>query len=302
MKLNEGKGRAVTVGVFDGLHLGHQKLLKRLKTEAEREGLEPTVLTFRESVGREKLIQSPERKYRILREMGLETVGVEFEDFRKMEAEDFVKKVLIKKLNMMLFVSGEDFRFGKDREGSVETMKQLGDMFDFKVETVSAVGIDGERVSSSRIRKLIEKGKIKEAGKLLDRPPVYSSETIPGSGRGKKMGFPTVNLRLDERLVIPEEGIYAGMYKLKGKTGKTAVYIGRRPTFGEEKLSMEAYLLGEELEERPERLTVGLVERIRPDKKFSGEEELKKWMEKDVEKVESLVGKEELKDIKEFLG
>jgi riboflavin kinase/FMN adenylyltransferase len=288
----QSRPTAVTVGVFDGVHLGHRTLIDRLQAT----GLMPTVLTFDPhpaevlSPGTHpRLITTIDERLDLFADAGVELVGVvNLAEIRHMHPEQFVKEVLEKRLAMTAMVMGTDFHFGKDRAGDVGFLRRAGAAQGFKVDVVELRTMDGV-VSSSGIRALIEVGDVRVAAVLLGSRYHLSNVVIDGDKRGREIGFPTANLAPPERKVIPAHGVYAALAVLRGERYQAAVNVGVRPTFGQSDLVIEAHLLDFSGDAYGERMSLEFVERLRPELKFEGVAELVEQMSTDVEEVRGLL-------------
>ena len=286
---------AVTVGVFDGVHLGHRTLIDRLRAT----GLVPTVLTFDPhpaevlSPGTHpRLITSIDERLALLEGAGVELVGVlDLAEIRHLHPGEFVTQVLEERLAMAAMVMGTDFHFGKDRSGDVAFLQSAGDQSGFKVEVVELQTVDGI-VSSSGIRALLESGDVRQAAVLLGSRYRMSNVVVHGDKRGREIGFPTANLEPPDRKVIPGTGVYAAFASLLGQRHQAAVNVGVRPTFGGGELVVEAYLLDFNDDCYGETMTLEFVERLRPELKFAGVPELVEQMTDDVVKVRDILSAE----------
>lgn len=284
--------RALTVGVFDGVHLGHRVILDRLAAAP----YPSTVLTFDPhpaevlSPGTHpRLITTIEERIRLLKEAGVETVGVlDLSEIRHLEPEEFVSQVLVAKLGVRVLVVGSDFQFGRDRAGDCEFLRQAGRRHGFEVEVVHLVESDGV-VSSSRIRRLIEEGDVATAATLLGSRYRLSNVVIAGDRRGREMGFPTANLKPPDRKVIPDRGVYAVFAELDGEMLPAAVNVGVRPTFGGTELLIEAFILEFDRDIYGSVLQLEFVERLRPELEFEGAAALVAAMHEDVARTRQVL-------------
>jgi riboflavin kinase/FMN adenylyltransferase len=298
-----GPGTAVTIGAYDGVHLGHRALLCDLSELARARDLSTVVVTFDRhpaSIVRPdsapKLLTDLEQKLELLAECGIDrTVVVPFDKERSNEsAEDFVKEVLVDELSARLVVVGEDFHFGKDRRGNVSMMSELGRGFGFGVIGVGLTGDDGNAVSSTRIRGLVAQGDMERAAALLGRPHEVRGPVVRGDGRGgAELGFPTANVQVAEEIALPADGMYAGYFtRADGTEHQAAIYVGRRPTFyepGSAPVLVEAYLLHFEGDLYGEAVRVKFLHRLRGDARYESAEALIEQMHKDVEETERLL-------------
>ncbi len=285
-------GAAVAVGVFDGVHRGHQAVLAGLRERAaELAGLPVTVLTFDrhplEVVAPDRaprLLTSPERKVELLGELGVDTVAVLTFDERArgLTPEEFAADVLVGGLGASLVAVGADFRFGKDRSGDVEELRDLGLGLGYYVEEVGLLG-DGAPVSSTRIRAAVASGEVEAAARDLGRPFELGGEVVEGDRRGVQIGFPTANLDVAPHLLIPGRGVYAAWADVGAETHPAVVNVGVRPTFGGEREVVEAHLMDFDRDLYGARLELRFVTRLRDERRFEGVDELSAQIARDVE-------------------
>jgi riboflavin kinase/FMN adenylyltransferase len=269
----EAVPRVVALGTFDGVHLGHRRVVEA----ALAAGPEPTVVTFdphpRTALGnRVELLTTLERRLELLGELGVETtMVVEFTlEVARLEPEEFAQHVL-RPMGTEVVVAGEDFRFGRGRSGDLELLKRLG------FETVPVAILEG--VSSSRIRELVAEGDVEDAAKLLGRPVEVEGVVVAGDARGGTLGFPTANLGIRPELLVPRNGIYAGA----AGEHRAAVSIGTNPHYGGRERRVEAHLLDFEGDLYGRRLVVELWRRLRDEAAFDSEEDLIGQIALDVE-------------------
>ncbi|HEY2214321.1 MAG TPA: bifunctional riboflavin kinase/FAD synthetase [Acidimicrobiales bacterium] len=296
-------GTAVTIGAYDGVHLGHRALLRDLCQRAEADGLSTVVVTFDrhpasvvrpESAPRQ--LTDLDQKLDLLAACGIDrTLVVSFDRDRADEtAEDFVKEVLVDTLQARLVVVGEDFHFGHGRKGNVALLTELGQGYGFEVVGVGLTGDEQDAVSSTRIRTLVAAGDVEGAAQLLGRPHEVRGEVVHGDGRGgPELGFPTANLLISEEIALPADGIYAGYFTREdGTRYLAAISVGRRPTFyapDETSVLVEAYLLHFEGDLYGEMGRVAFVGRLRNELKFDSVEALIAQMHQDVADAEALL-------------
>ena len=292
--MRTNKGSAVTVGTFDGVHRGHRKILETLVREAEKRNLEPIVVTFPEPPrnffgDKTKLLCTLEKRKELLKKAGIERVEViDFKDIHMLSPEEFAKRVLAKRLNCKLFVASSVFVFGNGREGNIGTLRALGKEHGFEVIEVGVDMKEGRKVGSSAIREALAEGDIAKTRELLGYDPTLTGKVIKGKGKGKEMGFPTINIEPDKGLADLKSGIYAAVLAYGGKEYKGAGYIGTKPTFGSNRMGFEIYIM-----EKPPRIAAGeraeirLVERIRDDRKFGSEQELSEAIAGDVKEIDT---------------
>lgn len=288
----------VTIGMFDGLHRGHRSIIRLAHDRARERGMRCVVVTFDRHPleilcpkDHPKLLTTSAQKLRLLEEMDVDIVlMVHFdEEFASITAYDFLRQVLIEKLHMREVVLGENFRFGRHGEGNVDYLQRHALKMGFQVHAVPLVRYDGEPVSSTLIRSLIERGEVEKASQLLGRDHLVEGVVVKGTGKGRELGFPTANLELHDNRCLPASGVYAGAAFLGNAVFKAAVYVGRAPTFdpsGSRRLGVEAFLLGWKGDLYGKYLGVSFRRRIRGDRAFPSSEALREQIAKDVEEVE----------------
>lgn len=289
----------VTVGFFDGVHLGHRAVLARTVEAARERGVRPVAVTFdrhpREILtpGQEpRLLTTVERKARLLEEAAVEVLVVlEFtEDFSRMPAEGFVRDVLVGGLHALHAVMGANFTFGHRAAGTVDRLPELGAPYGLTAEGVPLVELDGRRVSSSSVREALAAGDLAWPLTALGRRFVLDGEVVSGHGRGKGLGYPTANLRTWPRLLLPGQGIYAGVAEHGDRRFPAAIDVGTNPTFGVEPLHVEAFLLDfEDRELRGEPLAVSFWERLRDEVRYESVDELVRAIAADVDRTREIV-------------
>ncbi|TMM33139.1 MAG: riboflavin biosynthesis protein RibF [Actinobacteria bacterium] len=275
----DARPRSVALGTFDGVHLGHRRVLETALSTAPE--LAPTVVTFwphpRIVLGNEVgLLTTLDRRLELLAEAGVgETLVVEFTvELAQMEPEAFVDE-LLRPIGSQVVVAGADFRFGRSRRGDLDTFEQLG-------LTVRRVDLF-PGVSSTAIRALLAEGDLEGASRLLGRPPEVDGTVVAGDARGGTLGYPTANLRVDPDLLVPAYGIYAGW--VAGH--RAAVSIGTNPHYGGRERRVEAFLLDFDGDLYGERLIVELWRRLRDEQAFVSEEELVAQIARDVEATQA---------------
>lgn len=292
----------VTVGTFDGVHAGHQALLRYVLGRALDRNGRSTVVTFdphpREVVHGEavQLLSTVDERASAMTELGVElVVVVQFTPgFARLSAAEFVKDVLVERIGIQEIVIGYDFNFGRGREGDAQLLERLGRELNFAVDVVPAQIVDAHVVSSSTIRRLLrEEGDVTGAARMLNRRYSVDAEVVRGDGRGRSIGYPTANLRLlDARKVIPHRGVYAVRVKSTGapEWNPGMMNIGVRPTFGGNETHLEVHVLDFEGELYGSTLSVEFVERMREEKRFSSVEELVEQLSRDEERCREVLG------------
>jgi len=295
------KGGALSVGVFDGVHLGHQKVLARTAERARALGAAPVVFTFhphpmeilRPAVA-PPLIETFGQKLELMRRLGIQAVvwPEHVERILSMSPEDFLRRIVVGALDARVLVEGRDFRFGARRAGHADQLVSLAAAHGLEAEVVDDVVVDGERVSSTRIRSLLAEGRVADAARCLGRPYAYLGTVVEGHHRGQPLGYPTVNLSAP-RFLIPAEGVYAGWAEVHGRRYGAAVSVGRAPTFhAHEPVTVEAFLLDFEGELYGDQVTVEFVELLRPQEAFPNAEALKRQMADDCDRVREILASE----------
>ncbi|MCH7678650.1 bifunctional riboflavin kinase/FAD synthetase [candidate division KSB1 bacterium] len=286
----------LTVGTFDGLHLGHQFIVEKLKNRAEFLNAQTTLVTFNphpqivlKSPDKPdlKILTTVDEKIEILRTFDIDRLLViEFtHEFSKTTPVEFVKKVLYETVGFKEMVTGHDHAFGKDRQGDFETLKKLAQELEFSVTELGPFKIEEDLVSSTKIRTLLLGGDIKSANKLLGRNYFVNGKIVGGEGRGRDLNFPTANIELDSRdKLIPGDGVYAVYAFLGSKKVAGMMNIGVRPTFVSGARVMEVNLFDFHETIYGKKMKIEFVERIRDEKKFSGPDELVAQLKKDQEK------------------
>lgn len=281
----------LALGNFDGVHQGHQKLLREVVSTAKKNDGLATAFIFDPHPSKvinpdksPKIICTVERQAELLQEIGLDLLIYNSfnKEISKWLPEEFVEKIIISKLNAKHIFVGFNYSFGYKGQGDPELLIKLGEKYGFKVSVISPVEVDGKVVSSTLIRELIEAGDIKNAQKLLGYNPMLEGTVIQGEQRGSKIGFPTANLHVGADMLIPGKGVYAAKALYKDKIYNCVVNIGSKPTFHEEHpVSVEAHIMDFHEEIYGETLRLFFIDKIRDEKKFSSVEELVKQISQD---------------------
>ena len=296
----DAAGTAVAIGVFDGVHRGHQQVMAGLTEHAARAGLVPVALTFDphplEFLAPERapdLLTTVEQRHALLSAVGVEIVGVlPFLEIRDLDPRAFVTEILVLRLRARTIAVGENFRFGRDRGGDPALLAALGEDHGFRVEVVEMVGDGGPDgvISSTRIRELLAAGEVATAATLLGRPFELVGPVIHGDARGQQIGFPTANFHIPDRMAVPANGVYAAWVTRGAERIPAVVNIGVRPTFGVSARTIEAHLLGFSGDLYGEMLAVGFVERIREERRFDGVEALVAQISSDRDSAARILG------------
>ncbi len=286
----------VALGTFDGVHLGHQEILGRVVRRARQERGTAAVLTFArhplEVVHPSKappLITPLPIKKEIVRSIGIDLlVAVTFTPFlADTPPADFVKTYLVDRLRARSVCVGYDFAFGKGRAGSPDTLRKLGEEYQFGVEVVPAMRVDGQVVSSTLIRGMLHRGELLAAARYLGRPYLVRGTVEPGAGRGKELGYPTANLPATADLLVPD-GVYVGQVWIRRGLRRALVNIGTAPTFGGGPRRVEVHLVETSEDLYGETLTVFLLGRLRDERRFDSPELLRQQIEVDRRQAEKV--------------
>jgi riboflavin kinase/FMN adenylyltransferase len=294
------KKSIVSIGNYDGVHIGHQHILKELTSKSRQSSSKSIVVTFEPHpkkffMGNDNLflLSGFDEKVSLIRRFSVDCLVyfVFDESFASMSADDFVNNILIDKLKVEEVIVGYNFNFGKDRLGNTEFLKSMGTAHGFKVTVVEAKKVGGDIVSSSYIRELISLGNVTKAAQFLGRSYSLTGKVVKGKDIGKKLGFPTVNLSVKDKL-IPKDGVYSVIVRVMGKKLGGVANIGYQPTFGKNKHSIEAHIIDFDEELYDREVTIEFVDKLRDEKKFQGEEELREQIRNDVKAARaSLLGK-----------
>jgi riboflavin kinase/FMN adenylyltransferase len=280
----------LSIGVFDGVHLGHQRLLAHLRDEARSKNRLSGVVTFKSHPevvlgGENKLLwlNDLETRISLLRNLGIDiVVALPFSsELSRLTARRFVQ-LLKEHLKMRGLIIGPDFALGRNREGNSEKLQILGEEMGFSVEVIPAVVIDGYVVSSSTMRQALARGDMKKVEKFIGRLFSLSGQVVSGDKRGRSLGFPTANLDLKPEQALPGDGVYATITHTDDDSLPSVTNIGVRPTFGGNQRLVETYILDFEGDLLGQKLTIDLVDKLRDEERFDTVEELKAQMIKDV--------------------
>ena len=292
-KLNHNYPSVITVGTFDGIHLGHLQLIKKVIQISKEEHLKSIVLTFdphpRSVLENKKnisLLNTFQEKENILIPFGLDfLVKKKFtEEFSKMSSIDFVKNILIDRLNLKHLVIGHDHHFGRNRTANITQLMEYSKLYDFKVTQVDAFKLNGISVSSTKIRSLIKDGNIDRANRFLGYNTFLSGTVVAGKGRGKKIGFPTANIILDQLKIKPGNGVYLISSTFTGIKIYGMMNIGNNPTFHDKIPSIEVHFFDFDKKIYDENISIQIITRIRNEIKFSGSDELSNQLIEDKKK------------------
>lgn len=291
----------LTVGTFDGVHEGHKVLVRAVVKKAKERSARSVIVTFDPhprdiinpgSDGIELLSTLPER-CELLADLGIdEMIVIPFDrDFSLLSSEEFVRDVIYNKIGVKEFIIGYDHQFGKDREGTIDTVRTLGEELGFTANIISRQEVENQTVSSTSIRKALqEKGNVDKASKFLGRYYILNGTVVHGDKRGGKIGFPTANIHTDQaKKIIPKKGVYAVWIRVDQEYYPAMMNIGMRPTFDGRDLTMEVHIFDFDKNIYGKEVQIQFVERLRGEQKFSGVDELKEQLKKDQSSAEKIL-------------
>ena len=274
----------ITIGTFDGVHIGHQKIIDRLVKTGKEKKLKSIVLTFfphpRMVIQPDfeiKLLHTIEERQEMLKTFGLDHLVIkEFTtDFANLSAHDYVKQILIEELNVKHIIIGYDHHFGKNRTANIDDLKFFGNVFDFTVEEISAQDIEDVAVSSTKIRHALLEGDIEKANSFLGYPYLLTGNVIKGKGIGKTISFPTANIEIEQPYkLIPKNGVYVVKSVIEKQTVYGMMNIGTNPTFENKKQSIEVHFFNLDKQLYGSKLKIELLKRLRDEQKFESVEHL----------------------------
>jgi riboflavin kinase/FMN adenylyltransferase len=296
-RVSPSKGMVLTIGVFDGVHLGHKYLLSRLKEQARQQDSLSGVVTFRrhpqETLSpRTKLscLTTLTERARLLKDEGIdEVIVLSFNrKLAELSAQEFVS-LLQRYVRMQGLVIGPDFALGRRREGNTGVLRALGQDMNFTVTVISPIMINGEVVSSTSIRSALASGDMKKVNSLTGRYFSVSGRVITGAHRGAQLGFPTANLEPGPAKALPVDGVYATWAYMDNTAYESMTYIGKNPTFGNNQRSVEVYILDYQGDLYNQELKIDIIERLRGDKQFNTAEELVKQIAEDVKQGRTIL-------------
>ena len=281
----------ITIGTFDGVHAGHQKIIERLIATAKVNNMESAILTFfphprmvLQKEGELKLINTIEERKELLEESGIDHLIIHpfTMQFSRLSALEFVRDILVNKLNAKKVIIGYDHRFGRNRTADISDLREFGKQFDFEVEEIGKEEIEDVAVSSTKIRKALLDGKVEKANNYLKHPFSVSGIIVRGKGLGKEFGYPTANLKIEEDYkLIPKNGVYIVSSKIDGVTFYGMMSIGTNPTVGGTSQTIETYFFNLDKDLYGKKLTIEMLSWIRDEKKFDSVSALKIAMKQD---------------------
>jgi len=281
----------ITIGTFDGVHLGHQSLLKRLADSKNEEKTESVLLTFfphprmvLQQDSSIKLLNTIDEKATLLEKFGINNLIIhQFDEvFSNLSAEEFVEEILVDKLNIHKIIIGHDHRFGKNRSADINDLISYGKKYGFEVEQISAKEIDEIAISSTKIRKALLEGNVKLANEYLGYPYFISGKVVEGKKIGRTIGFPTANIQINESYkLLPKNGVYIVSSKIKNIDYFGMMNIGNNPTLGDNEQSIEVHFFDLKEDIYNENLQISILEKIREEHKFNSLTALQAQLEKD---------------------
>ncbi|MEK6224437.1 MAG: bifunctional riboflavin kinase/FAD synthetase [Thermodesulfobacteriales bacterium] len=287
---------SATIGNFDGVHIGHKKILSAVKQEAKQQGLSSCVITFHPHP--QKVLQNIDipllvpirERLKLLEDQGIDVVACYTftKEIAKISAQDFVTDILVGKLNLKHLIVGPDFSFGREREGNLSLLNKMGAEYGFDTEVVETALYEGEIVSSTSIRNLVREGNLLKARNFLGYNFYIEGQVKEGERRGRQIGFPTANLDTDWD-ILPKVGVYATLANVDGTKHQSITNIGYRPTFGHNELLIETHIFDFDEEIYKKRIKVEFVDRVRDEQKFNGPEALVEQIKRDVERVKKIL-------------
>jgi riboflavin kinase/FMN adenylyltransferase len=293
----------LTIGTFDGLHCGHQALIKQLQQSAREHQAQAAVIAFHPRpktvlaphLPNNDYLTTPDERIALFEKLGLDIlILIPFTlEFSQTTAADFMR-LLVERLKMVELWAGHDFALGKNREGNLDKLRALGQALNYTVHEFMPLLIDGQIVSSTQVRNFLLAGDVRQATQFLGRYPSLSSEIIHGAQRGHTIGFPTANFAVPAERLLPANGVYATFVQLPGETQRRAsvTNVGIRPSFDSTERTVEAYIFDFDQDLYGQRLTLEFVERLRPEKKFNSIDELVAQIRHDAEQARQLLVEE----------
>ena len=289
----------VTIGTFDGVHLGHQQILKQLIDTSRKSKLKSVLLTF---FPHPRMVLQPDISMRLIqtiqeREKALQKTGLDYlvihpfsTEFSRLSADDYVKQILVEQLNVRKVVVGYDHRFGRNRTASLEDMYHYADIHEFEVIEINAEKIESTAVSSTKIRKAIDEGNIELANTYLGHSFTIEGMVIDGDKRGRELSYPTANIDLqNQHKIVPKQGVYLVKSKLKGRVVYGMMNIGTKPTFDTTMPSIEVHFLDWNGDLYGQAVQVELLKWVREERKFSSVEELQTQIQADEQHCRSSI-------------
>ena len=282
------KNTVVTIGTFDGVHIGHQKIVNRLVNHAELDSVILTYFPHPRMVLQQdntiKLLHTIEEKTSVLNQLGLDHLVIHpfTKEFSRLTAQQFVEDILVNQLKAKKIIIGYDHRFGRNRTADISTLKDFGEQYGFVVEEITKQDVDDVAVSSTKIRTALQKGHIEKANAFLGQPYMLTGTIVRGKGIGKTLGYPTANIQIEEAYkLIPKNGVYIVKTNFKGITYFGMMNIGTNPTVGGKSQTIETYFFNMDTDLYGSKMTIQMLKRIRDEKKFASVDQLIEAMQND---------------------
>jgi riboflavin kinase / FMN adenylyltransferase len=292
------KKSIVTLGLFDGVHMGHREVITRAVSEARAVGASSVAVTFDRHPSDilhpghgPLLLTDTYMKERLIKELGIDRVLIVpfTEELAALGPEEFLEKVILP-LNPASVVVGADFKFGRNRTGDTSLLNDYGAKHGFKVESLSLHTVSGEKASSSAAREHLIEGDIEKVEATLGRYPAFRGLVVQGDKRGRKLGFPTANIKVADFLCLPRDGVYAGWIKASDKKYKAIINVGLAPTFGARRASLiEVNVLDFDADLYGQKVLIEFYRRLRGEKKFDSAEDLAKQISDDAQKARTMI-------------
>jgi len=289
--LNSKSAKVTTIGTFDGIHIGHQKILKRVVKLAKKQDYEPVVLTLfphpRMVLQKDdsiKLLNTIDERVALLKSFGIKDVIVKTftKEFANLSAKDYVKQILVEELNTKQIVIGYDHHFGKNRSANINDLKAFAEQYDFKIEEISAQDIEDVTVSSTKIRNALDNGEVALANSFLGYNYYITGVVVKGKGLGRTINFPTANIDIKEDYkLIPKDGVYVVKSTKENKTVYGMMNIGTNPTVGGKSRTIEVHIFNYNKDFYNTELKIQFLKRLRSEQKFKNIAALKKQLIKD---------------------
>jgi riboflavin kinase/FMN adenylyltransferase len=299
--LNAISSKITTIGTFDGIHIGHQKILKRVVTLAKNQGYDPVVLTLfphpRMVLQKDdsiKLLNTIDERVALLKSLGIKEVIVKTftKEFANLSAKAYVKDILVDELNTKQIVIGYDHHFGKNRSANINDLKEFAELYNFKVEEISAQDIEDVTVSSTKIRNALDKGEVALANSFLGYNYFITGTVVKGKGVGKTIDFPTANIHIKESYkLIPKDGVYVVKSKIENRTIYGMMNIGTNPTVGGKTRSIEVHFFDYNKDIYGKEFKIEFLKRLRNEQKFKNLDALKSQLAKDKYAALDLINK-----------
>lgn len=287
---------SATIGNFDGVHLGHKKIIDAVKKEARDKGLSSCVITFHPHP--QKVLQNIDipllvpirERLKLLEKEGVDYVACYTftKELSQISAQDFITDILVGKLKLKHLIVGPDFAFGKKRQGNAELLRTMGAKLGFETKVLEPMTMDGSVVSSTAIRNFVREGDVREASKFLGYDFYIEGTVVEGERRGRQIGFPTLNIDTDWD-ILPKVGVYATRVYIDDERKESITNVGYRPTFGSEGLLIESHVFDYNGDAYGKRVRVEFAQRVRDEQKFDGPDALVEQIKKDVLKVKEIL-------------